>query len=306
MKKKLRITLFITLSLLILVLIIIYFGIKIKTNKTYILGDSLPSGSLILTTKTNSSPNRFDIIVYRHPTMDTILTNTYENYYTKIRENRYSINERDLKVVPLEERELWLGRCIAIPGDRLKMTNSKIFVNDKLYNNPNILFNVITTIKDNNYVDRLKSENIKLFAIEQYQNGIRITTTAQNIEKIKNLSIFNELTNIESTEKTFPYSTYFNWNIDNFGELTIPKKNVPLIINISNIALYRRLIEVYENCTLTILDEDIFINGVKTNSFTPKQDYYFILNDNLHGSDDSRYWGFLPENHLYGRVYKLF
>jgi len=100
----------------------------------------------------------------------------------------------------------------------------------------------------------------------------------------------------------FPFDTAYKWNRDNFGPLYIPKKGVPIKLNKKNIVLYERLIRTYEENDLSVKNGDIFINGEVVNSYTPKMDYYWMMGDNRHNSADSRYWGFVPEDHIVGKA----
>ncbi|WP_438945105.1 signal peptidase I, partial [Sediminibacterium sp.] len=94
----------------------------------------------------------------------------------------------------------------------------------------------------------------------------------------------------------------FPWTLDNYGPLTIPQKGKAIALAPNNIALYRRLITVYEQNTLEEKNGQYIINGQITNQYIPKYNYYWMMGDNRHRSQDSRFWGFVPETHIVGKA----
>ena len=102
----------------------------------------------------------------------------------------------------------------------------------------------------------------------------------------------------------FPFDpARFAWNIDQYGPVYVPRKDDSVLLTADNIALYRRIITTYEGHTLTEKDGRFYVDGQLCNRYVFGMNYYWAMGDNRHNSADSRYWGFVPEDHIVGKAF---
>ncbi|MFC2138634.1 S26 family signal peptidase [Bacteroidota bacterium] len=277
-----------------------------------------------------------DIVVFNFPAGDTVvLQNQATSYYAIIRtfmqefkyrdiqsghavrtekeywklSRQYVWDNFDITIRPVDKRDNYIKRCVAIPGDSLKLIDGKIFINGnpqqeyegiqyrhivttkgtrinpKILQRLNIYEDDVSKINSSNYIMPLTAENVEI--IKDYANVLNIT----KIAKPKG----------EYSYHIFPHDPKYQWNEDNFGPLWIPKAGKTVDISLENISLYKRIINVFENNDLEIIDSTIYINGQPATNYTFKMDYFFMIGDNRHDSADSRFWGFVPMDHIVGR-----
>ncbi len=291
-------------------------GLKFYSNPTSSMENTIPKETTIMVWRMNFKPSRFEIIVYRNPERDTVtIPYSPTSYYSMIRsmDRRVFDSKYQKSFIPLNKRERWIGRCVGLPGDILQIIDSKLIVNGEIYQNPDLKKSYILKTKDSKKInpDIFDNYGIKPEEISDMGNMLIINLTQNQADTLRKLNATESLSPIITDKNTFdpnifPFSSSNNWSIDNYGELTIPKKGIEIKLDTGNLPIYRRLIMVYEQNDLRVVNNDIMINGEKTDTYIPKMDYYFIICDNRDNSNDSRYWGFLPENHICGKVLKIF
>ena len=207
---------------------------------------------------------------------------------------------------------------MAIAGDTLQIKNGTLFINsDSAYIPPKseMYYDVETkgqvldptTMKEEYDVD-MDSEKQELAANTEKgkNNYIMLLTTDAKAKMLKN-GLAKSISLYMRKERTdFPYDTIHNtWTVDNYGPLWVPKKAATLTLTPENYPLYSRIIDVYEHNKSEWKDGKLYINGVATNQYTFKMNYYWMMGDNRHGSQDSRYWGFVPEDHVVGEAWLI-
>jgi len=261
---------------------------------------------------------RDDIVVFNFPVGDTILVgNENPDYYEWIRQfGRKVIYENyEIKSRPLDKKENFVKRCVAIPGDTLTIVDTKVYINGKAQPNyKGIQYNYIVKTTDGiinpKAFDRMgiykKDANYDA-ANAQYH----IPLTDEMVSKLKQFPSLEKLEkNIVPKGKyeahIFPHNPKFVWNNDNFGPLVIPKKGMTIKLTEDNLILYRRVINVYDENNYEEKNGNVFIDGKQVKEYTFKQNYYWMMGDNRHNSADSRAWGFVPENHIVGKPVMVF
>ena len=224
---------------------------------------------------------------------------------------------------PTDLKTNYIKRCIGIAGDVVLVREGQAFVNGKAAENPPGLQNEYVVSTSSIVNEKVFARfGIPSYAHEQYEantndsiaandlRGYKIfanQATAEALKKedfVKGVTVLADKKGETSAfDGLYPQSPLFNWNKDNYGPITVPKKGQEISLSAQNIALYRTVLEKYEGHEkVEITDNAVKINGEAVTKYTFKQDYYFMMGDNRHNSADSRYWGFVPDDHIVGKA----
>jgi len=322
--------------LLVIAIIGLYFWIAYPVihlptpscEKTLLVGD------WIAVKRFSSVPDfqRNDFVSFHYPIGDTVLKRSADlNYYDLMRSADYQAKQDGrspeqeraamissyggIATRDVYQRMPYLKRCVGMPGDKVQMKDGILYVNDQKAFEPQELYLTYQLTLDNNVVNAevLRQNDVELIdyltPVEQGKHVARMTAATKEklriMPGVKNIQPFFYAAHdpMQPVAMIFPNDfRFYSWNIDNFGPVTIPKKGMKIPLNDSMLCQYERVIAVYEGNKFVRRGGAYFINGGQATEYECKMDYYWMMGDNRSNSMDSRFWGFVPEDHLIGRA----
>ncbi|WP_372746230.1 signal peptidase I [Lutibacter sp.] len=265
--------------------------------------DSLPF------TKMKSYLKKPQLPYFRIPGFENIKRNEIVVFNWPVDTVRFFRDHSNIHVdKPIDKKSNYVKRCVAIPGDSLEIRDGYIFINGERTVLPDrakiqYMHKVITNGQ------QLNGTTLSRYNITEgsFQGDFyMLNLTDENAAKLSKNPIVTSITKLiepkgNYSKSIFPHNSQYPWSIDNYGPIYIPEAGKTVELNTKSLPFYKQIIEVYENNNLTVNGDEIFINGKQATSYTFKQDYYWMMGDNRHNSEDARYWGYVPFDHVVGK-----
>ena len=234
----------------------------------------------------------------------------YDHYYQVGRkyldENKAMYGE--IVARPVDRRENYVKRCVGLPGQTLEIKDRVVYLDGVANKEPdNVQYRYWVKVnkpipEDLAHELGISQEDLAYYFAQEKAYNIPLTEKAKAaLLARKDIVSSIEYVPGDDAGGLYPVNKLTGWTTDNYGPLWIPKKGETIDLTLDNLPMYERCIHAYEGNDLQVKDGKIYINGKETNQYTFQMDYYWMMGDNRHNSADSRFWGFVPEDHIVGK-----
>jgi signal peptidase I len=283
---------------------------------------SLLVGDFLFVSKLHYGPRTPKTILQLPLTHQTIWFTNLPSYSTLIQLPQFrlpgfsNIKRNDVVVFnwpadegyPTDLKTNYIKRCIAAAGDTIQLREQRVFINGKAEADPQMAqYNYL--IATNETINGRIFEKYDITEVYPIPGGYAIFTTPERAKELEKLPFIKAITLSQEMPERFnprvyPYASQLGWNVDNFGPLVCPKEGMTMEMTPENVTKYEPVIAKYEGLDdVKAVEGKLLIDGKEVSSYTFKQNYYFMMGDNRHNSEDSRFWGFVPEDHVVGKAW---
>ena len=259
--------------------------------------------------KAKSYLNKPHLPYFRLPGFEKIKRNEIVVFNWPVDTVRFFRDKANIHIdKPIDKKSNYVKRCVGIPGDSLEIRDGYIYINGEKSILPDrALPQFMHRVETGG--QQLSPAILKRYNVTEggfYGDYYLLNLTDENAGKLKSNPLVKSVTKLltpkgEYSASVFPHNSQYPWSIDNYGPIYIPEAGKTVELNAKSLPFYKRIIEVYENNNLTTSGNEIFINGKLATTYTFKQDYYWMMGDNRHNSEDARYWGYVPFDHVVGK-----